>query len=93
MALHHGHSAQVPVLLQSPVYQPSVEQEGSGERTKLLLWVCELWGVLLISMGILQLGKNPKRIRSAAATPGAFVRDPSLVWEFYHWRREVRPHV
>ncbi|DBA84941.1 TPA: NAD-dependent protein deacylase sirtuin-5, mitochondrial [Trebouxia sp. C0005] len=24
-----------------------------------------------------------------AATPEAFVRDPSLVWEFYHWRREV----
>eukprot|EP00775_Hariotina_reticulata_P007957 gene7957-8155_t len=23
------------------------------------------------------------------ATPQAFVRDPSLVWEFYHWRREV----
>lgn len=23
------------------------------------------------------------------ATPEAFVRDPSLVWEFYHWRREV----
>ena len=25
-----------------------------------------------------------------AATPGAFNEDPSLVWEFYHWRREVR---
>jgi len=24
------------------------------------------------------------------ATPGAFYRDPSLVWEFYHYRREVR---
>ena len=24
------------------------------------------------------------------ATPGAFDRDPSLVWEFYHYRREVR---
>lgn len=24
------------------------------------------------------------------ATPQAFVRDPSLVWEFYHWRRQVR---
>lgn len=24
-----------------------------------------------------------------AATPEAFVEDPSLVWEFYHWRREV----
>ncbi|XP_062858246.1 NAD-dependent protein deacylase sirtuin-5, mitochondrial isoform X2 [Trichomycterus rosablanca] len=23
------------------------------------------------------------------ATPGAFSRDPSLVWEFYHYRREV----
>ena len=23
------------------------------------------------------------------ATPGAFNRDPSLVWEFYHYRREV----
>jgi len=23
------------------------------------------------------------------ATPGAFYRDPSLVWEFYHYRREV----
>ncbi|KAJ1523391.1 hypothetical protein ONE63_001256 [Megalurothrips usitatus] len=23
------------------------------------------------------------------ATPGAFKRDPSLVWEFYHYRREV----
>lgn len=23
------------------------------------------------------------------ATPGAFHRDPSLVWEFYHYRREV----
>ncbi|KAB7495943.1 NAD-dependent protein deacylase sirtuin-5, mitochondrial [Armadillidium nasatum] len=23
------------------------------------------------------------------ATPGAFRRDPSLVWEFYHYRREV----
>lgn len=23
------------------------------------------------------------------ATPQAFVRDPSQVWEFYHWRREV----
>lgn len=23
------------------------------------------------------------------ATPGAFDRDPSLVWEFYHYRREV----
>lgn len=23
------------------------------------------------------------------ATPTAFVRDPSTVWEFYHWRREV----
>ncbi len=22
------------------------------------------------------------------ATPGAFVRDPALVWEFYNWRRE-----
>jgi len=22
------------------------------------------------------------------ATPGAFVRDPNLVWEFYNWRRE-----
>jgi NAD-dependent SIR2 family protein deacetylase len=27
------------------------------------------------------------------ATPQAFVRDPSLVWEFYHWRREVRHRV
>jgi len=25
------------------------------------------------------------------ATPEAFDRDPSLVWEFYHYRREVRP--
>ena len=24
------------------------------------------------------------------ATPGAFDRDPSLVWEFYHYRREVK---
>jgi len=23
------------------------------------------------------------------ATPGAFARDPSLVWEFYHYRREL----
>merc|ERR1712032_1056184 len=23
------------------------------------------------------------------ATPGAFYRDPSLVWEFYHYRREI----
>lgn len=23
------------------------------------------------------------------ATPGAFVRDPALVWEFYNWRREI----
>jgi NAD-dependent SIR2 family protein deacetylase len=23
------------------------------------------------------------------ATPGAFRRDPSLVWEFYHYRREL----
>ncbi len=23
------------------------------------------------------------------ATPGAFERDPSLVWEFYHYRREL----
>ena len=23
------------------------------------------------------------------ATPSAFERDPSLVWEFYHYRREV----
>lgn len=23
------------------------------------------------------------------ATPQAFARDPSLVWEFYHYRREV----
>ena len=23
------------------------------------------------------------------ATPGAFRKDPSLVWEFYHYRREV----
>lgn len=23
------------------------------------------------------------------ATPKAFVRDPSLVWEFYHWRRQL----
>lgn len=23
------------------------------------------------------------------ATPSAFVRSPSLVWEFYHWRRDV----
>ena len=28
-------------------------------------------------------------IRLPAATPEAFVEDPSLVWEFYHWRREV----
>ncbi|KAL0027473.1 hypothetical protein WJX77_004064 [Trebouxia sp. C0004] len=26
------------------------------------------------------------------ATPEAFVRDPSLVWEFYHWRRWFDPH-
>ena len=23
------------------------------------------------------------------ASPSAFARDPSLVWEFYHYRREV----
>ena len=23
------------------------------------------------------------------ASPGAFSRDPSLVWEFYHYRREL----
>lgn len=26
---------------------------------------------------------------SALATPGAFKTSPSLVWEFYHYRREV----
>eukprot|EP00884_Botryococcus_braunii_P004074 jgi/Botrbrau1/13668/Bobra.0378s0002.1 len=26
---------------------------------------------------------------TALATPQAFARSPSLVWEFYHWRREV----
>lgn len=26
---------------------------------------------------------------SALATPGAFRESPSLVWEFYHYRREV----
>ncbi|KAL3161090.1 NAD-dependent protein deacylase sirtuin-5, mitochondrial [Trebouxia sp. C0009 RCD-2024] len=26
---------------------------------------------------------------TALATPEAFVENPSLVWEFYHWRREV----
>lgn len=30
---------------------------------------------------------------SSLATPGAFRANPSLVWEFYHYRREVAAKV
>lgn len=30
---------------------------------------------------------------SSLATPGAFRANPSLVWEFYHYRREVATKV
>lgn len=30
---------------------------------------------------------------TSLATPDAFRQNPSLVWEFYHWRREVVSHA
>lgn len=35
------------------------------------------------------LGLSPLVVFQDLATPEAFSRDPSLVWEFYHYRREV----
>ena len=41
-------------------------------------------------VGSLTKGEEYSLKAQDLATPGAFYRDPSLVWEFYHYRREVR---
>ena len=82
-AAHGFPPLQVLERLQSQAYQPFEELVGFGEDMKLLSWV----QLLLSKDSALQTWLTG--LATSAATPEAFVRDPSLVWEFYHWRREV----
>ncbi len=96
------HDVQALVSRRSQVFPLFVGVEACGGRGMPQIWVgtcTRLWRLELHREPYLapvgcQIYCNivaavMSLIDYLAATPGAFVRDPSLVWEFYNYRREV----